>query len=267
LSGAASRARVRPLTDYDDLKRCVEFQRVIWGADFTELAPASLLWVAVRTGGILAAAVDARDDMLGFIFGITGYRDGRPIHWSDMLGVREDVRGQGVGRLLKVYQRDTLLAAGVTHVAWTFDPLQSRNAWLNFARLGITAGEYIADCYGVSASPLHAGLGTDRLVATWHLDSDRVRSRIEGRRAPLPPAGARRLNPDPAAPELGLDEPSLLLRIPADIQRLRAADPGAAARWRSWTRPVFEAYIARGYEVRELYREDADWSSYLLARS
>jgi predicted GNAT superfamily acetyltransferase len=260
--------RVRPLADYEDLKRCVEFQRVIWGADFTELATAAILWAAVRTGGILAAAVDADDDMLGFIFGITGYKDGRPIHWSDMLGVREDARCQGVGRLLKAYQRDALLAAGITNVAWTFDPLQSRNAWLNFARLGITAHEYITDCYGVSASPLHAGLGTDRLVASWRLDSDRVRSRIEeGREPPAPPADARRINAEPARPELELDAPQLLLRIPADIQQVRSTDPGAARLWRGWTRPVFEAYLARGYEVRELYRENAEWSAYLLARS
>jgi predicted GNAT superfamily acetyltransferase len=259
---------VRALTRYPELSRCVELQHEIWGPGFHEAAPASLLWAAQRTGGIIAGAFDERDDMLGFVFGISGYRDGEPLHWSDMLGVRSDVRGTGVGRLLKAWQRTTLLAAGIRHVGWTFDPLESRNAWLNFSRLGITAREYVVDCYGNSASPLHAGLGTDRLVARWVLDSPRVRSRMEEGAEPPPTPEPVFINgPEgDVEPDFSLAGPALRLRIPARIQDLKAADPGAAARWREWTRAAFSHYLARGYGTMELVRDSAEWSSYLLVR-
>lgn len=260
---------VRPLVAYDELRQCVAFQERIWGAGFAELVPAAILWVAHRTGGIIAGAFDEHDEMLGFVFGLSGFRDGQPLHWSDMLGVREDLRGSGIGRLLKQYQRDALLAAGIRHVGWTFDPLESRNAWLNFARLGVTAREYVTDCYGESASPLHEGIGTDRLIARWILDSDRVRSRMEEAAEPpdSPPDGARWINERPERPDLDRDERHLLLRIPADIQALKAADPEAGRAWRARTRPAFSTYLARGYEVRELFRESREWSAYLLTRS
>jgi predicted GNAT superfamily acetyltransferase len=260
------RATVRPLVRYDELRACVAFQHRIWGDDFAEVVPAAILWVAHRTGGVIAGAFDDANNMLGFVFGLSGFRDGEPIHWSDMLAVREDLRGTGIGQLLKQYQRDTLLAAGIRHVGWTFDPLESRNAWLNFARLGATSREYVVDCYGESTSPLHEGIGTDRLIARWILDSARVRQRMEGETPPAtPPADARWINEQPDRPDLELDARHLLLRIPADIQALKAADPEAGHLWRARTRPVFTTYLARGYEVRELFRESVEWSVYLLS--
>lgn len=179
---------IRPLADYAEMKRAVEFQRVIWGSNFSELVPAVIFWAAARTGGIIAGAFDASGEMSGLVFGITGWDGSRPIHWSDMLGVHPAARGRGLGLALKRYQRERLLETGVTRVNWTFDPLEARNAHINFARLGVTAREYIRDAYGASTSPLHRGIGTDRLVAEWHLDSGRVRRRM-GERAVGPSGG------------------------------------------------------------------------------
>jgi predicted GNAT superfamily acetyltransferase len=102
--------------------------------------------------------------------GFAGWVGGRPIHWSDMLAVLPEARDLGLGRRLKEFQRDTLLERGVRDVYWTFDPLESRNAHLNFGHLGVTCREYVRDCYGQSASHLHAGLATDRFVVHWALD-------------------------------------------------------------------------------------------------
>jgi predicted GNAT superfamily acetyltransferase len=170
---------IRDLTDFADLERAADFQQIIWGPNFADAVPAVMLTVANHTGGIIAAAFDDRDGMAGLIFGITGFVDGRPLHWSDMLGVRPDMRGRGVGQALKRYQRAVLLRRGVSLVRWTFDPLEARNAFINFEKLGCTARTYVRDCYGQSTSPLHAGLGTDRLIVDWQLDSLVVRQRME----------------------------------------------------------------------------------------
>jgi chorismate synthase len=257
---------IRPLADYQEMKHAVEFQRVIWGSSFNELVPAVVFWATARTGGIVAGAFDRHGAMLGLIFGITGWDGEQPIHWSDMLGVHPDARGRGIGLALKQYQRERLLEAGVNLVQWTFDPLEARNAHINFARLGATAREYIRDCYGASTSPLHRDIGTDRLVAEWKLDSDRVRRRMEGE----DDAGATAvedaplINPEGEPLRLDLVAPRLWLRIPPDIQALKERDAVAARRWREHTRAALEAYLARGYEVRDLIR-GRDESRYMLS--
>jgi predicted GNAT superfamily acetyltransferase len=259
---------IREFADYDEIRTCVPFQEEIWGAAFSERVPAAILWVATRTGGVLAGAFDGDGGLAGFVFGLSGWRDGRPVHWSDMLAVHPAARGAGLGRRLKEFQRQRLLENGIRDVFWTFDPLESLNAHLNFSRLGITAREFIPDCYGISDSPLHAGIGTDRLIAHWVLDSDRVRRRMEGAESPPDEAAVERvpvINEGDDA-DLGLTGSALRLRIPADIQSLKAADPARALVWRQMTRAALETYLSRGYEVTELLRGTAGESSYLLRR-
>jgi predicted GNAT superfamily acetyltransferase len=260
---------IRPLADHAEMARCVEFQKLIWGRDFHEVVPAAIMWVAHRTGGIVAGAFDAHDTMIGFIFGISGWQQGRPVHWSDMLAVLPEFRGAGVGRRLKEYQYHSLRQRGIQDVSWTFDPLESRNAWLNFARLGITASEYVRDCYGHATSPMHQGVGTDRIIVDWRLDSERVRMRMEGDdSAPAPPAedlaAVPMVNEDDGAPRLDMAAPAVRVRIPANIQELKVRDPELAIRWRLTVRDALEHYFGRGYVAVELVRETADLSSYVL---
>ena len=260
---------IRPLADYAEMKRAVDFQRVIWGGDFDEAVPASVFWFTRRIGGIAAGAFDDAGVMVAILFGITGWDGARPIHWSDMLGVHPAARGHGLGFDLKAYQRDTLLEIGVTTVKWTFDPLEARNAWLNFGRLGVTSREYVRDAYGDSTSVLHRGIGTDRLVVEWQLDSSRVRHRMGmrnvARDAPATAASEEPINPDDGEPVLDLESDRVALRVPEDIQALKAHDPEAARGWRMRTRRAFEAYFGRGYEVADVVRLDGQ-VSYVLER-
>ncbi|NIP80037.1 MAG: GNAT family N-acetyltransferase, partial [Gemmatimonadetes bacterium] len=166
---------------------CAALQEVIWGQSFADRVPPSMLLVAQETGGIASGAFDG-DRLVGFVFGITGVRDGGPVHWSDMLAVHPSHRGRGLGVRLKLHQRERLLERGVETALWTFDPLESRNAHLNFRLLGGRSREYRRDVYGSSDSPLHAGIGTDRLIVEWAMASERVRSRLEDRGAPEPAA-------------------------------------------------------------------------------
>ncbi|MGH7477871.1 MAG: hypothetical protein ACRELD_16530, partial [Longimicrobiales bacterium] len=176
---------IRALTSLDDFKQCVRLQKQTWGEDCSEIVPVSLLRSTPRMGGVIAGAFDDAGRMVGMVFGLTGLSDGTLVHWSDMLAVRPGLRDRGIGERLKRYQRDVLLPTGVRRIDWTFDPLESRNAYLNFRRLGVIAAEYLVDYYGATDSPLHEGLPTDRVVANWHIRSRRVTERL-GRR----PSGA-----------------------------------------------------------------------------
>ena len=267
---------IRPLTTPAELHGCVQLQRDVWGPDFSDVVPPPILTVATRLGGILAGAFDAGGDLLGFVFGLTGVVDGRVLHWSDMLAVRAHARDRGIGDALKRHQRDTLLARGVALVQWTFDPLESRNAHVNFARLGVIAREYARDFYAGSDSPLHGEIGTDRLVVDWAIATDRVARRLAGKASPprlddvmsLPRINAHDLvagQPRSAEPDLALDAPRLLLAIPAAIQALKRADAARARDRRAVTRAAFEAYVRRGYEVVE-YVRGGDVGFYLLER-
>lgn len=267
---------VRPFVGFDEFRACVQLQRDTWGADFSELVPVAMLKAAQRTGGIAIGAFDGRGGLDGFVFGITGVVEGRLVHWSDMLAVRSAARNRGLGERLKRRQRDDLLRSGIGTVYWTFDPLESKNAYLNFARLGVLAGEYVRDIYGGHTdSPLHRGIGTDRLIAVWSIDSERVCRRLAGAdQAPqtsdvgsLPlvnPTHTGAAGLESADPDLELDADRLRIAIPVDIQAVKDRSIELGAEWRRKTRAAFETYLARGYVAVELVR-DAERSTYVLA--
>lgn len=266
---------IRPLRGQAEYEACVALQRSTWGAGFTEVVPPALLRIAQHTGGVASGAFDAEGTLVGFVFGICGAEDGRLVHWSDMLAVRPERRNLHLGERLKRHQRELVLARGITRMYWTFEPLESKNAYFNFARLGAVSSEYLRDLYGETDSDLHRGIGTDRLIALWALDSDRVARRLEGRDAPMSGAelaGIPVVNPVEAgarircrAPDLEMDAARVAIAIPGDIQSLKAADPGLAAAWRSHTRAAFEAYFGRGYVAVELARS-GEWSAYIVER-
>jgi predicted GNAT superfamily acetyltransferase len=266
---------IRPLSSLDDYRECVQLQEETWGHGFSERVPMAILKVSQRLGGVVAGAYDWDARLVGFVFGMTGWEDGRPVHWSDMLAVRPDMQGSGVGRMLKEHQRQQLTAQGVELMYWTFEPLESRNAHLNLARLGAVVREYARDMYGDTDSPLHQGIGTDRLIARWEMTSDRVQHRLATGGpgvTTLPAATERALDvADPSAeitapgdPKLNLTAPWVAVSIPDAIQKAKELSQELAASWRYTTRTTLTHYLDRGYEVRELVREGS-YSSYLLA--
>ena len=240
---------IRDLKSAEDMEACVALQRETWGNDFTEVVPGAMLQVVQYVGGIAAGAFKPADQLIGFVFGITGIEQTRggvvPVHWSDMLAVRREFRNQGIGERLKRYQRDVLLTRGVERVYWTFDPLDAKNAYVNFVRLGIVAREYRIDMYGKTASPLHEGIGTDRLIAVWPIASKRVEQRL---------AGVRKL---PTQVALRID-------VPIDIHDINAREPHVAREWRDRTRVQFVEAMQQGYVVVDFVRETTR-GTYLLA--
>jgi predicted GNAT superfamily acetyltransferase len=158
---------------------CVALQREIWGEEPLEVEPATMFVVAAYTGGQVIGAFDG-DQLVGFVLAVAGVRDGRAYLHSHMAGVREGYRNRGLGRKLKLFQREEALGRGIALIEWTFDPLEVRNAHLNLNRLGAICRRYLPNFYGVTTSPLHRGLRTDRLLAEWYLESPSVVARIDG---------------------------------------------------------------------------------------
>ncbi len=164
---------IRDLSSLRDYTDCVALQEDTWGAGFAERVPTAILRVSQMIGGVAAGAFDG-DRLVGFVFGMTGLRDNELVHWSDMLAVREELRGQGIGEKLKQYQRDKVVALGVRTMLWTFDPLQAGNAHFNINHLGAMPIEYVPDMYGIhTGNPLFGAMPTDRFIVRWRLDLTR----------------------------------------------------------------------------------------------
>jgi predicted GNAT superfamily acetyltransferase len=188
---------VRHLETIAEFEAAVRLQKEIWGFNELELLPVRLFVVATKVGGQAIGAFDA-DTMVGFLLAIPGLKqDGATYLHSHMMGVVDGYRNVGVGRLLKLAQREEALARGVTLVEWTFDPLAIKNAYFNLERLGAVVRRYVLNQYGTTTSPLHGGLPTDRCVAEWYLDSVRVRDILA--REPVEHAPVRERIPVPAA--------------------------------------------------------------------
>jgi chorismate synthase len=271
---------IRPFATVEEYRACVDLQEETWGRGFSERVSPAILQVAQILGGVSAGAWDEEGRLVGFVFGLTGLRDGEVVHWSDMLAVRPGLRDAGLGRRLKAYQRQDVMSRGIEKMFWTFDPLRSRNAHLNVTRLGAVVREYVQDMYGDTDSPLHRGIGTDRMIALWLLSSERVAGRVGAVMGggPLPDTGSLfdgagvALDgdvsgelPRPLEPDTGLGNDFLRVAIPSDIGALMEQDAELAVSWRQATRAVFGHYLATEYEVREFAR-GAVISSYLLAR-
>ncbi|NNF39719.1 MAG: GNAT family N-acetyltransferase [Gemmatimonadetes bacterium] len=266
---------IRPFSSLGDYEACVALQEETWGHGFSERVPTAILKVSQILGGVAAGAWSADGRLLGFVFGMTGQRDGEPVHWSDMLAVRPEARSSGLGTALKHYQRTRMLEAGIHTVLWTFDPLRARNAHLNFTRLGVRSDEYVEDMYGATDSPLHRGIGTDRLVVRWELDDPEVEARVAGTFEP--PASTERLpaaldvleGPPglerPGSAHLGLESSRVTVCVPANIGGIMQAAPELALEWRRRSRLALTHYLARGWEVRAFLR-DAGSPRYLLVR-
>ncbi|MBA2305145.1 MAG: hypothetical protein H0W08_21300 [Acidobacteria bacterium] len=271
-------ATIRPLQTLEDCRKVVELERQVWGyTDAEDVVPAPVLIVSIKRGGVLLGSFDAAGAMTGFVYSIPGWKQGRPTQWSHMLGVIADARSAGLGRQLKLAQREATLAMGIHLVEWTYDPLQAFNAHLNFAKLGVVVEEYEENIYGESSSPLHRGTPTDRFIAEWRLSEPHVERRISAA-GPLvrdaSVASAPVVNPskhgawlEPVDGELAHESRRVLVEIPTGFSDMQAAVSDLAFQWRMTTRRIFQSYFARGYHVVDFFlAPEARRGHYLLAQ-
>lgn len=174
----AGEIEIRKCQGLEELKACVAMQKEVWNFSDEDLIPLRMFVVAEKIGGQVIGSF-LKGELVGFALSIPGSRGGHPYLHSHMLAVRESHRNSGLGRRMKLAQRDDALARGIDLIEWTFDPLEIKNAYLNLERLGAIARRYNVNQYGITSSPLQGGLPTDRLVAEWWLRSKRVQNLLQ----------------------------------------------------------------------------------------
>lgn len=235
---------VRKCEDRGELKECVRLQREIWGEADLEVEPLGMFIVASQTGGQVIGAFDGKR-MIGFTLALAAVRHGAAYLHSHMTGVIAKYRDRGVGRLLKLFQREEALGRDIRLIEWTFDPLEDRNAHFNLNRLGAISRKYMANLYGVTTSPLHRGLATDRLLAEWALDSPRVITAVaQGHVEPALEAG--------------------WVALPPDLEERKTKEPERLGEVQEKLRREFSGWFERGYAAVGLRRKGRE-ASYILA--
>ena len=275
-----SELRFRDLHTADEFRQVMALEQEVWGfTDLNDMVTVPVFTITTKRGAILIGAYDATDRMVGFVYSIVGMKDRQVLQWSHMLGVLKEYANSGLGRLLKLAQRDRALARGYDLIEWTFDPLQTLNAHLNFAKLGVVAEEYHRNVYGESTSVLHKGTPTDRLVAQWWIREPHVERRV----APADGLPVRATDFADAAPAnvtrpagqwlsnadlfLARDERRVVLEIPMGFTEMQREAPALALEWRMQTREIFEAYFRRGYRAVDFFLErPRHRGRYVLAR-
>jgi predicted GNAT superfamily acetyltransferase len=239
---------IRKCAGIDELNACVALQKEVWNFDDVDLVPLRMFVVSQKIGGQTIGAFHGHD-LVGFAFSIPGSRAGHAYLHSHMLAVRDSFRNYGLGRKLKLAQREDAIQLGFELLEWTFDPLEIKNAHLNLARLGAIARRYSVNHYGHSSSPLQGGLPTDRLVAEWWLKSKRVVDLLD-RKQP---------------PQIQVDKK---IEVPAQIYAWKAspAERYKAADVQKHNREQFVSAFSQGMVALGYERDSQDNGSFLLGR-
>lgn len=250
---------IRVIGSNRQLQDCVHIQRLVWGFADRDIVTPGMLATCRDFGGILLGAYSG-DSMLGFVFSFPALLGRVTVQHSHMLAVLSEFRDQGVGARLKWAQLKVARELGAPLITWTFDPLESRNAYLNLSKLGISVRRYYVDLYGSNtSSELHSGLGTDRFLAEWEVGPRRKPlggSVTEEQVREFPQAIMTYRDREgllaPGDTILSLQETRIAVEVPSDIQKLKLANGSLAIQWRETTRDVFQHYLGAGYEVRGL---------------
>jgi len=257
---------IRDLSGQQEIADAVHIQEETWGAGFTERVPGAMFIIAQKIGGVAAGAFSPEGRLLGFVFGLTGVRNGQLVHWSDMLAVRPEAQGRHLGEALKRWQRAHCRERDVVTIYWTFDPFVARNAHLNLNRLGARVEEFVPNMYGAfTNSHVHGALGTDRFIVSWPVDAEPASREPERALLAGVPvvAGAGGRAAGAAFPAA----PAVAIRIPRDYAALLAGDLDHAKAWRGAARDAFLHYLPLGYRVRAFVPDPAGDAAYLLTRA
>ncbi|HMG34007.1 MAG TPA: hypothetical protein VKM94_08725 [Blastocatellia bacterium] len=262
---------VRELESIDEFHVVEDIQREAWQFSDLDVVPAATLIATQHAGGLLLGAFESQhQNMIGFAYAFPAFEHSRISLHSHMLAVLTEYRNCQAGFYLKVAQREYALQKGLDEITWTYDPLQTLNAHLNFGKLGVIARRYLVNFYGEeTSSPLHRGFGTDRLWVSWLLDTKHVLSRIQREETTLRPdslfSTSEADGPANALVVREGDRPRIrdfekvtgntcLIEIPQGINQLKEAEPELGLAWREATRAAFLWALEQNYFVQDFVR-------------
>jgi len=228
-----------------------DLQKDVWGFEDRDIVPFSQMVAARHAGGVLVGAF-AGSELAGFVYGFPGFEHGRVTIHSHMAAVRPSFRNHNIGYELKLAQRDRALASGIDRITWTFDPLQSVNAYFNFAKLGVISDRYFVNFYGEETSSFLHSIATDRLWVTWNLKTERE----DHDRLPEDCQTIVSCEESECPKEIVANDnaTSVAIEIPLDINRLLRDQPQMARLWREVTRNAFTRTINAGFAVTAFVR-------------
>jgi predicted GNAT superfamily acetyltransferase len=249
--------RIRKLDQYSDFEKLVDIQRAVWKHEDMDLIPTHQFRISSRMGGILLGAYMG-EELAGFVYSFPAVFEKKPCQHSHLLAVLTAYQGFGIGKRLKWAQRDWALKLGYNLITWTMDPLQARNANLNFHALGAIARTYLTNFYGQTPSlTLAPGLPTDRLLVEWPINQNRVEMRRQGKydrfnEAKLAKAlGKKSIDQDsPDRPRLNLKEKFILVEVPRKM-RASGKNPHPISAWQTALGRVLSRYFRRGYAASD----------------
>ena len=255
---------IRDIETHAEVGSVLQLEKLVWGLSEADVTPFTLAIALKSAGSILVGAFDNRK-LIGFALAFPSIEHGTSCFHSHMCAVHPDYRDHAIGYRLKLAQRDRALAVGIKEMTWTFDPLRSTNAHLNFSKLGVISDSYRVDFYGPqTSSHLHTN-GTDRLWVTWQMAEKRVFERVNGKNSMAEVVDALRHveplvrfngNGRPVQGDLkaGLSRQRIAIEIPGDMDRIEHKDRDLAHEWRLATRTVFTESLEAGFQVKEFCR-------------
>jgi predicted GNAT superfamily acetyltransferase len=264
---------IRPLHTIDEYRAAETLQCTVWNIQNIRVVPDAVLLTTQKNGGLVLGAFDMgagpeHAHLVGYLYGFVGLTpDGTIKHCSHQLGVLPGYQDQNIGYRLKLAQCEYVRAQGLSLITWTYDPLESRNAYLNMHKLGAVCRTYLRNIYGEMRDGLNSGLPSDRFEVEWHINSRHVARRLEGtapdtmdtlRQAGVPVLNSAHADPRTGSPLAPLADPlpiegeRVLIQVPASFQSIKAADLEIAAAWRQQTRALFEQAFARNYIATDM---------------
>lgn len=257
----------RELTTKADMQAVQELEYRVWKMD---PIPTHQTMTAIKNGGIMLGLFDG-DLLVGFSYGFAGFQAGKSYLCSHMMGLDASYRSQGLGEQLKQKQREVALQKGYSLIKWTFDPLESRNAYLNLTKLRSISDVYIENCYGKMTDTFNAGLPTDRLEVHWHIDQPYVEKAISFSRATVialnscvQEAGTFPVNKDRNV-KVG-ERATYTVSIPNNFQQVKEQDSRLAMNWRFAVRYYFQHLFQAGYAVVELNQNKTESTYYFVKK-
>ncbi|MFC9541411.1 GNAT family N-acetyltransferase [Lysinibacillus sp. NPDC056959] len=257
---------IREIKTIEQLEQVQQLEYNIWGMPSI---PIHQTLTAVKNGGIVVGAYDG-EKLVGFSYGFSGFREGKSYLCSHMLGIAENYRSQGIGEKLKYAQQAIAIERGYDLMVWTFDPLETRNGYLNLSKLNGICYTYIENCYGEMQDGLNKGLPSDRFEVSWYIASDYVNKSvsIDAKNA-IPVAicvqneqGFLHLE---ITENLKYNSVLYTLPVPKDFQALKLQDPTLALDWRFKTRRLLQQLFAQGYAAVQLQQQE-NYNEYVLVK-